>query len=347
MKRRPIDPTDRNLRAEASAWTVRRLRGLTPAETAEFESWIAADPRHTAEMEATDSFWERLGVVPDEVVESALEGARRRRTFWSRATIVGSLAAAAAIAIAVVPGFRSRAGGGIAASGGPPAVAAIDEPRTVSLADGTVVQLNTGGAVREDFTPETRRVHLSRGQAHFSVTRDPARPFVVRAGRIEVVAVGTAFEIQLGSSEVEVLVTEGVVKLGATDRSGRTTEGDLLPFVNSGHRARINLAPSEAAAAVVVSPVSEAELARASEWRQPLLRVGGATLAEIAADFSRRTGRKIVIADPELGAFRFGGRLRADNLDGFAALVADTMDLHVERSADGTLVFRKKDSGSR
>jgi ferric-dicitrate binding protein FerR (iron transport regulator) len=49
-----------------------------------------------------------------------------------------------------------------------------------------------------------------------------------------------------------------------------------------------------------------------------------------------------VLADPALADLRFGGRFRADDIDGFTHLLATTLDLDVERAADGTIVLRKK-----
>ena len=41
---------DHTLRAAAARWTVRRDRGLSAAESIEYELWLAADPSHAAAM---------------------------------------------------------------------------------------------------------------------------------------------------------------------------------------------------------------------------------------------------------------------------------------------------------
>lgn len=67
---------------------------------------------------------------------------------------------------------------------------------------------------RKRIAAETseRRVALQRGEAHFEVHHDPARPFVVQAGGSSIEAVGTAFNVYLrDESKLEVLVTEGRV----------------------------------------------------------------------------------------------------------------------------------------
>jgi len=77
------------------------------------------------------------------------------------------------------------------------------------------------------------------------------------------------------------------------------------------------------------------------------LRLSGATLAEVAANFERRTGRRVLLTDPALAGLRLGGRFRADDVEGFASVVAATLDIEVEHAVDGALVLRKKTSTSR
>ena len=86
-------------------------------------------------------------------------------------------------------------------------------PATRVLADGTVVELNDTAVIVADYTATERRVRLERGEAHFTVTKDATRPFTVMAAGVAVRAVGTAFNVRLVDAAVEVLVTEGQVRL--------------------------------------------------------------------------------------------------------------------------------------
>ncbi len=239
----------------------------------------------------------------------------------------------------------------------------------MALADGTEVRLNAGSEIVERFTAVERAVELTRGEAHFTVTKDPARPFVVGAGALRVRAIGTAFNVSRVEDRTEVLVTEGRVAL-ATEAGGQRTEdggrwsvdgdrssvvGDLrqggqdapvpLAELGAGERAVVTLAapgPEAPAPEIVVARVDATEMARALAWQENLLRLGGATLAEIAAEFERRTGHRVVLADPTLAAVRLGGRFRADDAEGFAKLLAAMLDVEAERAADGAIVLRKK-----
>jgi transmembrane sensor len=328
----PDSPAN-TLRTTAARWTVRRDRGLSATESIDYELWLAADPRHAAAMQRTSAAWSLLDRIPESAAAPVLAAATRRRSFWRRTAAVGSLAAAA-LAVGLFVWSRPTPADPAFSV---PALSAPTTPRLVTLSDGTLVQLNTGGEVIERFTAATRHVTLTSGEAHFAVTKNPARPFIVQAGSLQVRAVGTAFNINLQSAAVDVIVTEGRVQLttGTTD----------APALDAGERATLRRAPAASPAAepvLVVARLDAAAIAQTLAWREPLLRLGGATLAELAAEFERATGRRLVLADPALAELRFGGRFRADDIDGFTHLLATTLGLDVERAADGTIVLRKK-----
>lgn len=355
---------DASLREQAARWTVRRDRGLSAAESIEFELWQAADPRHAAALRRAGGMWSRLDRVPEPVAEAEIGRVARRRMFWRRGRNAGLLAAAAAIAVVAAIAWRGSGPSGVAAADSvpqeSPALQAAG-PRTVTLADGTVVSLNAGSEVEERFVAAERRVLLTRGEAHFTVAKDPARPFVVRAGELRVRAVGTAFNVNFAAGQVDVLVTEGRVGLERTDAapvSGRDTRTSADPMdfaaptveLGAGERAILTrrLEPVPAVAPeLVVTRVEPAEIARTLSWQDSLLKLGGSTLAEIAVEFERRSGHRVMLADPALARLRVGGRFRADDLNGFVNLLATAFEVDVERGADGVLVLRKKSSGSR
>ena len=344
-------PDDSALRATAAQWTIRRDRGLSGTESIDYELWLAADPRHAAAMQRSAATWSRLDRIPESAAAPVLATATRRRSFWRRPVVLASLAAAAALALVAVRFTRSSAlpSPDLAAT---TANAPASAPRQLTLSDGTVVQLNTGGEVLEQFTAAERRVHLVRGEAHFAVTKNPARPFVVRAGNVDVRAVGTAFNVHLQSAAVDVLVTEGVVQLNRPSAQVPVVTiaapPDNLPRLNANERAVVSLAPTSPtspaslAPAIVVTTATPDDIARTLAWQAPLLRLGGSTLAELVLEFQRRSGQRVILADPALASLRVGGRFRADDLAGFTQALATTLDLEVDQADDGTLVLRKK-----
>lgn len=338
---------DRAIREAAASWIVRRDRGLSATESIEFELWLATDPRHATAMNRSAGAWNLLDRIPEEAAAPVLASATRRRAYWKNFAVIGTLAAAAVVAVMVWVG-RQPPANRVTTAAAQIATTAV-EPRQLTLPDGSVVELNRGGEFIEQFTATERRVTLVRGEAHFTVTHHPARAFIVRAGQFEVRAVGTAFNVNLESAAVEVLVTDGVVAVNPSN-DGITREGSLsnsVPHLARGQRAVIAFAAAAPEKSVVVTAVSQEEMKRTLAWQEPLLRLGGATLAEIAAEFERRSGHRVIIPDATLAQLRFGGRFRADDVEGFANVLATTLDVEVERAADGALVLRKKTSTLR
>ena len=60
----------------------------------------------------------------------------------------------------------------------------VTAPTRQVLPDGTTVDLRAGASIRVAFDASTRRVILERGAAHFEVTKDAQRPFIVGAGAV-------------------------------------------------------------------------------------------------------------------------------------------------------------------
>ena len=68
----------------------------------------------------------------------------------------------------------------------------------VTLSDGTKVMLNANSTLEYPASfddAEVREVRL-KGEAHFEVTKNPHRPFVVKAGEMQTQVLGTIFDVK-------------------------------------------------------------------------------------------------------------------------------------------------------
>lgn len=327
---------------EAAVWILRRDRGLSATEQDEFSQWLAADPRHGACLAQQRQNWERLNqlaawepehsprpnrdlLAPPPKRFLALAPAQRR---WFAGC---ALATAAVVAFGVYLASSRRPD--------PPALAPNTLLATIqqrTLDDGSVVELNRGAEVAVLYTPTERRVRLERGEAHFTVAKNPARPFIVSAGGVDVRAVGTAFDVRLDPSTVSVLVTEGHVRV---DRPASATVAAAGPAaLAAGQRAVVSLntaAPLPAAVAVSV-----AEMDRLLAWQPRLLDFVSEPLGGIVAEFNRHNPVQIVVADPGLAAIPLSASFRSDNVEGFVRLVEAGFDVQAERVGN-TITLRK------
>ncbi|PAW66257.1 MAG: hypothetical protein B9S34_08590 [Opitutia bacterium Tous-C1TDCM] len=300
--------------AAAARWIARRDAGLSAADAAEFARWRDADPRHAAALARFEAVWSALARPGDPGGAAALARAYAtvRATRRRRIALAGGAAfAAVLVAAAWWPRFAPEpAPAPVAAS----AVLLVPERRT--LPDGSTVELKPGAEIAAEYSAAVRRVRLLRGEALFFVAKQPARPFIVAAGGIEIRAVGTAFAVELAAAGVEILVTEGRVAVQPAGAAPATA------IVGAGNRARVDLA---AGGPVAVAAVSAGEIDSRLAWRAPRAEFSGTPLGDVVAAVNRHARRsgqpRFVLGDPALAAVPLSGLFRLDDTAAFARLL--------------------------
>lgn len=98
----------------------------------------------------------------------------------------------------------------------------VDEQRTVQVADGSSVRLDTDSRIRVRLSGRERNIELLEGQALFEVAHDAARPFVVSADGTTVTALIRVFDVQRPGSDVPVVLVEGKVRVDAPRADQKT-----------------------------------------------------------------------------------------------------------------------------
>lgn len=342
----------------AADWIARRDRGLTPAEEAAFSKWKAADVRHIEHLLRIDRTWRILDTADEapEIMQVAWESEAelnaknrtRQRLFKIGLALAASLSIAATALV-----WQSH----IAESDAQPTLVRSyrvvpSDARRVVLADGSTVHLKGNSAVAPAFTADERRIRLVHGEARFEVAHDPARPFTVVVGGVAVQAVGTAFNIRVEPSSVDVVVTEGRVRVqdAAIGRSllspavpaaetpgpdGRT--GEAPPLLAAGQKLSLH---TETTAPAAPTLASADELDQAVAWLGPTLVFERTPLQEAIKAFNSFNREQLVIADPMLAQRRLGGSFRADNLDVFVRLLRTGFDIEAERRGTHEIVLR-------
>lgn len=335
----------------ASDWLARRDRGLTASEQDDYMQWLAADPQHAqalaqhaAALERMMQLYEWTPAHDTEPNPDLFKPAPARRSgSVSRWLAPSLLAAAASLALATFvwkPDFESSAV--VTAN---KSYLRVNE--RLALPDGSRVELKDGTELVVQYSENERRVVLTGGEAHFSVWKDPQRPFIVDAAGVEVRAVGTAFNVRLDPLNVQVLVTEGKVavapraeNLSASPDSGASPRALSAPLlITVGEQATVSLRQSSAPQ---VAQVTVAQIARELAWQAPRLQFEETSLAEAVAEFNRLNRHQLVLAEPSLGALRIGGTFRPDNVEGFIRLLDKTLGLQAESIGENRTQLRRR-----
>lgn len=335
----PTDLIPEDINEAASHWLSRRDRGLTATEQDAYLEWLYRSPLHGRAIVQFERGWATLNKLEQwRPAHSAIPNPdllmprrSRSRVYW----LATALAAAAALGLAFYVWLPARAG-----SAAPRREAIVHPgPEKLPLEDGSLVELNTGAQVAVFFTPTERRVQLLRGEAHFTVAHNAARPFFVDTGKVSVRAVGTAFNVALGAQEVAVLVTEGKVQvLGPEPQSPEPVAAEVqssnnpaqLPptYLVAGQRAVVNLA---APAAPVVQEYTPVQMERALAWQGLRLEFVDMPLRDVAAEFNRYNRAQLSAADAETAAILVGGNFRADNVEAFVRLLESGFNVRAFR----------------
>ena len=148
----------------------------------------------------------------------------------------------------------------------------------VTLSDGTRVMLNANSTLEYPASfddAEVREVRL-KGEAHFEVTKNPHRPFVVRAGEMQTQVLGTIFDVKAYRKDApKVTLMQGKVKVSNAD-----TEVEMRP----GQTATLQ------ADKIVVSKASSS----ASDWLEGDFDMDQVTLAEAMSDIGAWYNKTVV-----------------------------------------------------
>lgn len=222
----------------------------------------------------------------------------------------------------------------------------VAAPALQTLPDGTVVELKEGAEISLAYSPAFRRVQLLHGEAHFLVTKNPARPFIVAVDAVEVRAVGTSFAVQRLPGQVEVVVTTGRVAVDRVSSAGESASSQspasphTVANLEPGNQVTVGVAPT--ATSPVIESLSDLELRQRLAWRVPRLEFTRTPLDEAIPMINQHSAVKIALADPALGRVRISGLLRVDNIETLFKLLETEHNIEAERRGPDQVVLRAK-----
>ena len=327
MSETPLTEAQYDAITEAAAPWCMRLHepDCTDQERKAFTVWLNADPLHAFEYEAMQDIWEVSEHLPKpEPVGSQVIALvqRSRQPAWQK------LAIAAAITLLTVP---------VAAYSGwelgwvPNAyehVQADTTLRTVTLPDGSEIELNLGTELTYANYKDQRRVTLSKGEAFFKVSHDATHPFVVQAAEGRVRVTGTQFNVWMYEDQVKVTLLEGSVLV----TSNKKLSGDGLRL-EPGMQARYKA--GDYAAQISQTYANSPDLA----WRNGKLVLDNLTLADALPLINRYLSTPLVLADRATGALRVGGVFNTKEINSLVTSLPKVLPVYLTLSQDGKPVL--------
>jgi len=265
-----------SLSEQAAEWAV-CLSGdqISNKQRADFETWLALDPRHREAYEQIDHLWR--SVTPRKQKSRA-----GIKALLGIVLLLGSL-----YGLSLSEWLADERTG-------------IGEMRRITLTDGSHITLDSDSAANIAFDTQQRRIILYRGRLLAEVVPDSLltpRPFIVESRDGTARALGTRYTVDQTDHDSIVTVIESQVAVTNRDHPQQSVT------LQTGQSIRLNSKRIH---------LPEAASPFAASWIQGRLVYQDAPLDQVIRDLARYREGFLKI-DEEAGRLRFTGVLPIDN----------------------------------
>jgi len=318
-------PSPDSVHAQAVDWLLRiRSENCPETERHAFNTWLEESASHRQAYETVQAQWEWM--EPFKAMNfPARDAALRYRGKSPRRLFIYSAAATLLLAMGLTA-FMPNGWLGIPHT----YVAEKGDRRTVTLADGSRIELNTESEVRVHFNRWQRSVEIIKGEAFFTVNHDAERPFEVRAGSGRIRDIGTAFEVYIKPEHVIVAVQEGIVEVQASGKR-ELTAGQQLAFSNNGE----------------FQALQAQDVAGLTAWRQGNLVFRDRRLDDVLAEVGRYHDTRIRLQNETLGKLRVSGIFHTAELGDTLNAIAAILPVNIDQVGTHEIVLKSAASNDR
>lgn len=299
------------LNKQAIEWFARmRANNVTAAEQAQFKAWINTSALHQQAFSEVNSFWEDVdfsNLLHDMPLSHEVPPRLTTRMWLPYFKYTLGIAASLAITFIL---FR-------------PALTclqadyctAIGEIRTVSLADGSQVTLNSNTALTVVYADQQRSVQLQQGEALFEVQRNPHQPFVVTGHYSTTRVLGTRFVVREAPDSDTVSVVNGVVEVSQPPQKSAILKANDQIVAGQTQLGSIQHLASDVAA----------------HWAKGRLLFDNASLNEVITEISRYRRGKVFIQNAALKTLKVSGRFDINDTDNALESLEQTLPIRIHR----------------
>lgn len=309
MNRAPSRPVSAQVLDAAIAWQLSLDSGSGgPQEREAFAQWHAADEEHALA-------WRQLGMLDQRF--GTASGPARAALLQSRAAVrrrvrkagSGLASIMAVIGLSLFAGDRYLPFDYWLAD----QRTATGEQRTLRLADGTLINLNTHSALDVRFDDKQRRIVLQEGEILIETGHNDPRPFIVETREGTLRALGTRFLVKREDEGTRLSVLQSAVAAHpqASDQQQILHEGQQMLMRRDG------LGP-----ALALSPGADA-------WTRGMLVVDNARLEDLVHELSRYR-RGYLGVDAEVADLRITGSFPLHDTDLALRALLPTLPVQLE-----------------
>ena len=285
-------PLDYSTLEAAASWYV-KLNAAPPSEAQvrAWQDWLGKSQAHAQAWARVEKLQRQLGRLPADVALPTLTGVRARRravlktlTLLIGVGITGWAVRESDTGHALMAGLRTAKG----------------QRRQLTLADASLLELNTDTALDVEFDDQQRLLRLYSGEIMVQTAADPAgRPFVVHTAQGHIRALGTRFSVRSEGGLSRVSVLEHAV--------------EIRPAAQPLQVLRLDSGQSVSFDAQRLGVASRAAPGTGA-WTQGMLTVIEWRLADFIEEL-RRYRPGVLRCDEGIAELRLSGAFRIDDTD--------------------------------
>lgn len=295
---------------QAIEWSIRMVHNRPDAATQlAFDSWLASDESNRLAWSRLQSLGGRFAGMPAGMTRQALdrlpEARLQRRQMLRLLALFAAVGTTAWSTRDTLPWQRLMADYSTG----------VGEHRKWTLADGSLLELNTDSGVRLRFDEDERVIELLRGELYLASGTDPDSPrhlplrVTSTFGLFE--ALDSCFSVRKDSDGCRLGVTEGSVRM-----QPRGGEGGIAQAGETWQLTRDNVRRLSGSAQ------------DAQAWRDGLLVARAMPLAELLGELSRyRRGH--LGCDPEIARRSISGNFNLNDTDATLRFIAQAYGLRL------------------
>ncbi|MDO6429863.1 FecR domain-containing protein [Flavitalea sp. BT771] len=204
-----------------------------------------------------------------------------------------------------------------------------NEQKKISLPDGStvVLQPQTHIQLARNYNTSARTVILISGKAHFDVSHQAKRPFMVDMDAASVKDIGTSFIVEKTMDSIKVTVSEGKIAFIKKDHgeSREIAAGGAICLYTGAYRS------------------GEIRATYPSGSNTDSLRFDNAPLSEVIAALQKISGKNIRLSDTLIGHKRLTVHLAGESFDDALKIICASLNL-AYTGGNGEYILKNRDT---
>ncbi|MFX4210901.1 FecR family protein [Aliarcobacter butzleri] len=308
---------------KANSWIIRQKEGLTSFEQKEFELWFENKDHKKIYEENRNLIDDCLSLDDDFIKELEDEVLKdiKTKSYFSFKYIAASVAIFCTIIFSgyeikryFIPNFTQSF------------VSVDDKILNIVLPDNSIIDLDKKSQIRISYYDTKRVVDLEDGNAMFSVSKDKAKPFLIKTQNTLIEVLGTKFEVINFDNKTVVNVLEGVVQVSYLSNIFKTQTLAKLEKSQS-------LILDNEEKVYIQEIIDTNEIAT---WKNDLIKFNKTSLEDASSMFERYSNNKMIFEDEKSSKLKISGKFSTLHYDSF--LKSIEMIYPVKIIKDGNII---------